>query len=345
MKRIAIQIILISFLAIQSIPANAQNFSISGVITDADSGDPLPFVNVFLANTTIGDASDSAGLYVLERVPSASYELVISRIGYELHVIPVRVVDQDLVINASLAVKPIEGAEVQVEAEAPDEWIDLLNEFRTNFIGTSSRAKNTHIMNPQVLQFSRDPETNALIAKTDSMLYIRNKELGYDIDVLLEHFHWYGDTGSYIIYPQFAEINFDNPRQKRRTIKRREALFERSLRQFLAYLARFEIHRMYSVKIYTTKPQPGYKELDKNELLLILKKSPFDSAVRRLEVSKSIRVDYEMINAPSILSLKYGYLDINEYGNYLPMDGLILSGYWATFRLADSLPSNYWPAE
>jgi hypothetical protein len=52
-----------------------------------------------------------------------------------------------------------------------------------------------------------------------------------------------------------------------------------------------------------------------------------------------------MINAPSILILNYGYLDINEYGNYLPMDGLSLSGYWATFRLADTLPSDYWPEE
>jgi hypothetical protein len=308
-----------------------------------ESGEPLPFVNVFLANTTIGDASDSAGIYLLERVPAGSYELVISRIGYELQVIPIRVADQDLVINVNLSVKPIEGAELQVEAQAPDEWLELLGEFRENFIGTSSRAKNTRILNSQVLHLGRDPETNALIAKTDSVLYIRNEELGYDINVLLEHFHWYGDTGSYVIYPQFADINFDNARQKRRIMKRRENLFERSLRRFLAYLARFEIPRIYSVKIYTTKPQPGFKELDKNDLRLILKRSPFDSAVRRLEVSKSIRVDYEMINAPSILTLKYGYLDINEFGNFLPMDGLALSGYWANFRLADTLPSDYWP--
>jgi hypothetical protein len=98
-----------------------QDFSsITGVITDAETGEKLPYVNVFIANSTIGDASDSAGVYILERVPYGSYELVISHIGHELKVVPIQLNDAQLTVDISLNVKPIMGEEIQVSAQTPD---------------------------------------------------------------------------------------------------------------------------------------------------------------------------------------------------------------------------------
>src|SRR5690606_39726347 len=44
-------------------PSFAQETVVSGKITDASSGDPLPFVNVFFDGTTIGVTSDFYGSF------------------------------------------------------------------------------------------------------------------------------------------------------------------------------------------------------------------------------------------------------------------------------------------
>jgi len=331
------------FLFYASICGAQDKSSLTGVITDAETGEKLPYVNVFLANTTIGDASDSAGVYLLERIPGGAYEAVFSRIGYELHIMPIQLAEEALTYNVALHVKPIEGAEVLVEAPAPDVWNDMFYEFSNNFIGTSSRAKKCNILNPEVLNLTREPGSNALLAATDSVLLIRNETLGYDIRVVLTYFRWLGENGNYVIYPQFSDVAFANERIKKRCYKERQKLFRRSLRCFLSCLARFDIPRTYSLRIYTTNPRPGYKPLDKKDLRLMLKRPPVDEALRRFESTRTIRVEHEMDMSASFFKLNYGYIDINQFGNFSPMDGLTLSGYWGTLRLADTLPVDYWP--
>lgn len=341
MNKILITIVLLSGLMPAKTPEN--DASISGVITDADTGERLPYVNVFIANTTIGDASDSAGVFLLERVPKGTYQLVFSHIGHELQVMTIHLSNNDMVLNIKLAVKPIEGEQIEVAAEAPDVWRKMLDEFTRYFIGTSSRAQKTFILNPEVLDLKRHPETKCLIAETDSTLRVRNELLGYNIRVVLKHFHWRGDSGNYVIYPQFSDIEFQNSKHQKRCYKEREKVYERSLRRFLSCVALFDIPRSYTVSLYTTKPQPAYIPLEKKDFMILLS-SPFTpGARRRLATDRSIRVDYKMANSPSYLNLNYGYIDISDNGIYAPMDGVTLSGQWGTWRLADTLPFNYQP--
>ncbi len=67
-----------AMVAAQSIP----RATITGVVTDVDTGRPLADVNVFIANTTWGAVTDTDGVYTLERIPYGTYELVASRMGY-----------------------------------------------------------------------------------------------------------------------------------------------------------------------------------------------------------------------------------------------------------------------
>lgn len=52
------------------------HFKITGQVIDASNGNPLNFANVFLANTTLGDATDELGNYIITEIPPGSYELL-----------------------------------------------------------------------------------------------------------------------------------------------------------------------------------------------------------------------------------------------------------------------------
>jgi len=55
---------------------------LTGRITDATSGEPLPFVNVVIMGTTLGAATDIDGYYSIINVPPGNYDVKASAIGY-----------------------------------------------------------------------------------------------------------------------------------------------------------------------------------------------------------------------------------------------------------------------
>ena len=65
--------------------------SISGQVVDAETGEPLPFVNItFFSNGELkyGVASDFDGRYIIKPVKAGNYELRVSYVGYETLVQP-----------------------------------------------------------------------------------------------------------------------------------------------------------------------------------------------------------------------------------------------------------------
>ena len=73
------------FLPLNILLPQSQNRSkIMGEVFDESTGNSLNFVNVFLANTTLGDASDESGNYIISNIPPGSYELIATMMGYEI---------------------------------------------------------------------------------------------------------------------------------------------------------------------------------------------------------------------------------------------------------------------
>lgn len=76
-------IVLVSMKAYQaSLNTNApQQQKVTGLVTDASTGEPLPGVNIVIEGTTLGVVSDIDGRYSIE-IPSADAVLVFSYMGY-----------------------------------------------------------------------------------------------------------------------------------------------------------------------------------------------------------------------------------------------------------------------
>jgi outer membrane receptor protein involved in Fe transport len=94
---------------------------ITGRVTDAETGMPLPGVNVVLLGTEMGAASDADGYYVILNVPPGSYSLQASMIGYRRVTTTNVVVKVDLTTTVDFRLEPqvLEMGEVVVEAKRP----------------------------------------------------------------------------------------------------------------------------------------------------------------------------------------------------------------------------------
>ena len=95
---------------------------ITGVITDAETGEPLIGVNVYIEELAIGATTDREGLYFLLNVPVSTYQLKARMIGYTpLSVANVHVsIDLTTTLNLEMTSQVLEaGEEVIVVAERP----------------------------------------------------------------------------------------------------------------------------------------------------------------------------------------------------------------------------------
>ena len=60
----------------------AQQGSVSGRVTDTDTGDPLVGANVLVVGTNLGAATDVNGEFSISRVPAGAQRLNANYIGY-----------------------------------------------------------------------------------------------------------------------------------------------------------------------------------------------------------------------------------------------------------------------
>lgn len=84
--------------------------TVTGTVTDANTGETLPGVNVIVKGTTIGAATDAQGHYQLN-VPSLQDTLAFSFIGYQRKLVPI---EGRTTINISLEAQTILGEEMVV---------------------------------------------------------------------------------------------------------------------------------------------------------------------------------------------------------------------------------------
>lgn len=147
-----ISIILLFALAISAI---AQYGSISGVVVDAATGDPLAGVNIKVLDQPLGAATNLDGEYLIDRLEPGTYSLNVKMMGYsEYQVIEIEVGDDEVTkLNISLAPEAIKGNEVIVTARK-------VNSTTAGLLSNQQRAQtiSTGISSEQI---SKAPNASA----------------------------------------------------------------------------------------------------------------------------------------------------------------------------------------
>lgn len=91
MKKIFTLTLILIFATMQ---AQETTGSIAGKLTDKEmNGEPLPFANVIIKNTSKGTTSDYDGLYLLDNIEPGTYTVSFSFVGYETLEVPNVVVE------------------------------------------------------------------------------------------------------------------------------------------------------------------------------------------------------------------------------------------------------------
>ena len=97
--------IILFFLLFLFIKVNAQN-SISGTITDNNTGNTLPGVNIIISDLNSGTVSNVNGYYILNNLPNGQFFVTYSFIGYE-SVTKKIVLKGDTHLTINIAMKPM----------------------------------------------------------------------------------------------------------------------------------------------------------------------------------------------------------------------------------------------
>ena len=99
--------------------ATAQDTKLSGTVTDAETGAPIPGATVVIVGTQQGAATDSEGQYVILGLNPATYAVRVSFVGYTPQVIENVLVTsgRTTALDVALVTGTIQGEEVVVEAQ------------------------------------------------------------------------------------------------------------------------------------------------------------------------------------------------------------------------------------
>jgi len=196
--------------------------TVSGRITDAEFGDPIPGVSVFIANTTVGMTTDSAGYYRLMIPGDGRYRLTAAHAAYQSAFIDIDPGQKSVMIDIKMQIRELNEVTVAKKIKFRSEDINL---FWETILGKSPTKGGLYATNPQAPYYFYDSEKNKLTVSCREPLNIINNETGYSILYVLKNFthnyntnttFWKGEYMFVELKPKsFKELNtWENNRKK-----------------------------------------------------------------------------------------------------------------------------------
>lgn len=344
-------------------------FSIAGIITSKNGGEPIKNCNIYLANTSVGTISNSKGEFILSEIPGGKYDMVVSSVGFEPFIYSFENLSSNIHLKIELSTKEILLENVVVTAKSHETWEKWGDKFKQFFLGTSENSRHTTILNKEVIKFRYSKAQNNLIVLATESIIVLNNNLGYEIYYDLKNFslnltnEFFSYSGNAFFKP-IAE--FPTPAQ----IKQREKTYYGSLRHFMKSLYANRVKEEgFSVKLLGPKSDIDDILQNRDRVNTIKGSDDLGNFVQGSSEKKKLiswtgylavtyNKEYEDAeyvrysggnnkhNVPlTILSLVNGRsLIIDEFGNWSPPQNLIVSGYWTwSEKLANMLPLNYEP--
>jgi|GEM_PF-1414914 len=347
-------------LAFLSLPFSNVAQTLTGNIIDDATNQPLPFVNVFISNTTKGTQTDVKGNFTLRIQTSGYAKVVASMVGYKPF-------EQEFVLRPdetrrlSIRLKPDTRFlnEVKVAGKRDKQWKRLYKDFEREFLGRTKNARNCTIKDPYFIDLSRKKQV--LYASSSRPFDIENKALGYGIEYQLEQFNATSTTFEFSGRLLYRELPATNEAQQKAWEVARNDAYRGSLHHFLRAVAhkksRAEGFRVF-LDSDTTSRQISRNRYFRNNALIEINPDTLaytDVALQRV-ILPNRKYEIHYLNRRDPQSW---YFDVNREVTWLTIkgpafafsyDGILensyqieTSGSMSKKRIADVLPNDYQP--
>ena len=214
---------------------NGETLTLTGTVTDAETGETIPGAHVFIATSMNGTTTLADGTYELTRVQTGALRLYVSVLGYDPAF-------KDILLKTStprqfdFALTPsvIELGQVTVEGERDKKWQKRYEKFVSQFIGETPNAKESEIVNPYVLDFT--DSRGVFTALAAEPLELENRALGYRIMYFLKDFESDRSRVRYDGEPLFEELDPSSEEEAALWEENRKKAFIGSFRHFMLAL-------------------------------------------------------------------------------------------------------------
>jgi len=328
----------LTFLFIYS--AKAQNYSAKVV---DENNEPLVSATVYFDGTTRGVITNLEGIFNIEKPDNVTeLRLVITYLGYEsLFIDDVENLEQVY----RLQPKP-ENLNVVDLYASPFSREEMLEVFKKNFLGEGKPARQCKILNLDDVIVYFKTENNTLYAESLNPITVQNNYLGYKVSFDLKAFFVKFATKSldelYQRQAFYAGFSFFEDTDSSLN-KRREKVYERSFDKFLKSLVNGDLAK--------TKFQTGYQGfLLKPEKIFDVK--PIENNLFKVSLKPKVIGTFNGKYIPSKIILKYKSemstlqfekptIRVDQYGNNIDIQNVVLIGELSKSKVALMLPSNY----
>ncbi|MBO0936789.1 TonB-dependent receptor [Fibrella sp. HMF5335] len=243
---------LLCLLPLFALAQTAPRATLTGAITNAADGQPLPFASVYLNGSTRGTTTDEKGHFSLPDVPLGSIELVVSYTGFTTVRQPMRLTDARP-RPVAIALSPLANqlTDVVVRAQKDKTWLRQVRQFERELFGTGNFAGSCVLVNPDVLSFTESGRV--LMADARAPLVIDNQALGYRMRYTLQGFRSQPERVTFGGTTLFEELEPATPKQARQWQRNRQEAYKGSLRHLLASLA-MGTYEQEGFLVYQTDP-------------------------------------------------------------------------------------------
>jgi hypothetical protein len=337
---------------------------VGGKVVDDSTNSPLPFTNIFIANSTLGTFADSTGRFQLGDVPYGIHKVVASIVGYIPQIVTVRITDTTAKsIVFRLKLRNLQLSPVDIEGNEPKEWKRNLQKFLAEFFGSTSNAKECKLLNPEVLDFVVDEKTSEFVATVREPLVIENNALGYRLYYYLKYFKLTKRTLQFFGEARFDQLGTASEEESSRWKVNREDTYYGSRRHFFSTLFHnTSKENGFTVKSISKKEnqQPDFYRFETGSYINLPASHRTEETVnaedfvgdgasiyeKKLSFPGSIQVTFYkgLFNSQtSQVELEQSSITIYSDGEIAEPLGVLTSGYWSTQRAAELLPSDYEP--
>lgn len=277
--------------------AFAQQNILTGIVRDSLTQEPVPFANVFFANTTIGVSSGADGSFRLENFPPGKYDLTVTFVGYKAYQQPLEFNGNEFKVTVALAQTSIKLSEIVIKDDTTG-WAQNFNIFKIHFLGLTQNAASCKILNPKKIHFYFDAKQGLLVAHAKEPIEVVNEALGYKIEYYLSLFEL--DFKSSRLYcfgiPAFHDLTPKNSKQQKKWTSERERAYYGSLPHFVKALRNDQWQKDgFEVRFVRQVPNPERPSTEFIESKLKLLRNDILSSGDSLEYYSKLKTKPETV--------------------------------------------------